>query len=541
MVATIVPRVDRRLFVIFLVLCLISTTALLPPLPQAEGGNVQPILRQMAASQPETVVGVIVQKAGSGQSPEELVRLLGGRVTKDLGIINAFAAELPAGEVERLAGDPGVRWISLDAPVIGQGDPSGRGAGRGDDDDGSIELNNLVNAYLYAIGAPALWNGPHQLQGQGITVAVVDSGIRWNFEGTNLSDLNYSDSHRSRVLRSESFSTDSRNVRDEFGHGTHVAGIIGGNGELSDGVYIGVAPKVNLLNVKVSDAYGAGYESDVVAGLQWIYEHEDEYNIRVVNISLNSSVPQSYHTSPLDAAVEILWFNGIVVVVSAGNNAVDHNGILYPPANDPFVITVGASDDRGTFDTKDDILAPFSAQGKTEDGFFKPDLVAPGTNIISLSGGERTRIVRDHSDHQVGKHYFRMSGTSMASAVTSGAVALLLQAQPELNPDQVKYRLMHTALHLPHSRAPYLNIYKAVQDNSTKTANTGQVPSELLWTGSNRPAWDSVHWDSVHWDSVHWDSVHWDSVHWDSVHWDNVHWDSAYWGNTVYSSSISWD
>ncbi|MGB5933535.1 MAG: S8 family serine peptidase [Anaerolineae bacterium] len=525
MVATVVPKVDRRLFVIFLVLCLISTTALLPALPQAEGGNVQPILRQMAASQPETVVGLIVQKAGSGQSPEELVRLLGGRVTKDLRIINAFAAELPASEVERLARDPGVRWVSFDAPMIRQGGP-----------DEPIETGNLLNAYILAIGADDVWAEGYQ--GSGVTVAVVDSGIRSNFQGKKLSDLKDSDSDRSRVLHSESFSTDSRNVHDEFGHGTHVAGIIGGNGALSDDTYIGVAPSVNLLNVKVSDAYGAGYESDVVAGLQWIYEHEDEYEIRVINISLNSSVPQSYHTSPLDAAVEILWFNGIVVVVSAGNNAVDHNGILYPPANDPFVITVGAVDDRGTFDTGDDVLAPFSAQGKTADGFFKPDLVVPGTNIISLSAGRGARLAREHWDHQVGKYYFRMSGTSMASAVTSGAVALLLQAQPDLNPDQVKWRLMHTTEPFPveGAGAGYLNVYNAVHNGSRATANTGQVPSELLWTGSDPPAWDSVHWDSVHWDSVHWDSMHWDSVHWDSVHWDSVHW-----GDAVYSSSISWD
>jgi len=479
----------------------------------------------MAASQPETIVGVIVQKAGSGHSPEELVRLLGGQVTKDLRIINAFAAQLPAGEVERLAREPGVRWISFDAPVIRQGGP-----------DEPIETVNLLNAYIWAIGADAVWAEGYQ--GSSVTVAVVDSGIRSNYKGKKLSDLNYSDSRRSRVLYSESFSTDSTNLHDEFGHGTHVAGIIGGNGALSDGAYIGVAPRVNLLSVKVSDAYGAGYESDVVAGLQWIYEHEEEYDIRVVNISLNSSVPQSYHTSPLDAAVEILWFNEMVVIVSAGNSAVDHNGILYPPANDPFVITVGAVDDRGTLDTGDDVLAPFSAYGETPDGFFKPDLVAPGTNIISLSAGRGARITREHWDHRVGKYYFRMSGTSMASAVTSGAAALLLQAQPQLNPDQVKWRLMHTAEPFPveGAGAGYLNLYKAVHSHGNGTANTGQVSSELLWTGSDPPAWNSVHWNSVHWNSVHWNSVHWNSVHWNSVHWNNV-----YWGVPVYSSSISWD
>jgi serine protease AprX len=345
---------------------------------------------------------------------------------------------------------------------------------------------------------------------------------------------------RSRLLESVNFSPDGyqRYPRDDYGHGTHIAGIIGGNGLLSWGKYIGIAPKVNLVSVKVSDAHGMGYESDVVAGLQWIYENRDDYNIRVVNISLNSSVPQSYHTSPLDAAVEILWFNSVVVVVSAGNNAVGHNGILYPPANDPFVITVGATDDQGTPDTGDDLLANFSAFGTTEDGVAKPDLVAPGRNIVSISPGAHATLVQEHPDHRVDGIYFRMSGTSMSSAVTSGAVALLLQAQPGLNPDQVKWRLMHTTepFAVEGAGAGYLNVHNAVRSESTETANTGQEVSRLLWTGPEPPIWDSVHWDSVHWDSVHWDSVHWDSVHWDSVHWDSV-----YWGNTLYSSSISWD
>src|SRR5690606_7902067 len=98
-----------------------------------------------------------------------------------------------------------------------------------------------------------------------------------------------------------------------------------------------------------SNYYGSSRTSDVVAALQWIYDHKDEYNIRVVNISMNSAVPESYHTSPLSAAVELLWFNGVVVVVSAGNNGTGSGPVeLYPPANDPFVITVGTTDDRGT-------------------------------------------------------------------------------------------------------------------------------------------------------------------------------------------------
>ena len=118
----------------------------------------------------------------------------------------------------------------------------------------------------------------------------------------------------------------------------------------------------------------------LLQGLQWVLDNKAAYNIRVVNLSLNSSVAESYHTSPLDAAVEILWFNKIVVVASAGNQG---SGAIYPPANDPFVITVGATDDKGTSRLSDDVMATFSAYGTTSDGFKKPDLVAPGTNIIA--------------------------------------------------------------------------------------------------------------------------------------------------------------
>ena len=148
----------------------------------------------------------------------------------------------------------------------------------------------------------------------------------------------------------------NQSIFDGFGHGQHVAGIIGGNGRHLGGAYIGVAPKVNLINVKVSDDNGAANASNVVAGLQWVNDNRAVYNIKVVNLSLNSSVAESYHTNPLNAAVEVLWFNKITVVVSVGNIG---KNALFPPANDPFVITVGATDDRGTLFTSDDTLASF--------------------------------------------------------------------------------------------------------------------------------------------------------------------------------------
>jgi serine protease AprX len=324
------------------------------------------------------------------------------------------------------------------------------------------------------------------------------------------------------------FNSSTSHTGDFYGHGTHVAGIIGGNGYLSGGRYIGIAPKVSLVSVKVSDDNGVGKTSDTIAGLQWVLNNHSTYNIRVVNLSLNSSHNQSYNVDPLDAAVEILWFNKIVVVVAAGNAG---RNALYPPANDPFVITVGADDEMGTAAFGDDTVASFSGWGKTLDGFVKPDLIAPGFNLISTIARPQASLAKAYPDHRVGKppyHYFRMSGTSMAAPVVSGVVALLLQDEPNLTPDQVKYRLMNTTRNITSSGnssgAGLVNAFSAINGTTTKSANTGQSASRLLWTGGHPITWGSVNWDSVNWDSVNWDSVNWDSVNWDSVNWDSDYW-----------------
>ena len=710
---------------------LLTTVLLVPLMVMAPAPNAapraQPVLLAMATERPEEIVSVIVQKLGKNTSVEGMVALMGGKVTKDLHIINAFAAELPAKAVPELARAAGVRWVSLDAPVreTGQGpqrfylhddpsppvadtasqpllplsttvpqaetlynydldrdaslgltiSPDGSNAQGGPyfddpqkvqrwrltepvnkdiriagkakldfwsavkdfrqgvggvvhfylyDSDGvattligngvldepnwqgsdtvtdaaSYEVINTwvhkvvetgtidyllpaghylemvltvgeesgapiwfaydtvnypsyleilrgdwSNSFLKAIGAEALW--AEDLEGAGVTVAIVDSGITQSADVGDTSDSDFTvewtgtKAQTSRVLDNVLFNSSTDDPKDRYGHGTHVAGTVGGNGNMSKGEFKGVAPKVNFVNVKVCDDRGAGTESDVVAGLQWVYKNKDEYHIRVVNISLNSSSQQSYHTSPLDAACEILWFNGIVVVVSAGNNgAGEDSGILYPPANDPFVITVGAIDDKQTENISDDEVAYFSAHGLTEAGFAKPEVVAPSVNIVAVLAWNDAELIVSHPDHKVDHDYFRMSGTSMASAVTSGAVALLLQDEPELNPDQVKYRLMATARPVnpecSASRAPgawagYLDIYAAVHGTTTETANTGIKASQFLWTGSEPINWDSVNWDSVNWDSVNWDSVNWDSVNWDSVNWDSVNWSSINW------------
>jgi serine protease AprX len=197
---------------------------------------------------------------------------------------------------------------------------------------------------------------------------------------------------------------------------------------------------------------------------------------------------------------------------------------------------VGATDDKGTSSLTDDVIASFSAYGTTSDGVKKPDLVAPGKNITARLVNSNMGLAAAHPTNVVSGGYFRMSGTSMAAPVVSGAAALLLQDEPTLTPDQVKYRLKATAntkwagYNATKAGAGILDAYAAVKGTTTAKSNTGISVSRLLTTGPKSVLGPSVSWGSVSWDSVSWDSVSWDSVSWDSVSWDSVSWDSDYWG-----------
>jgi serine protease AprX len=526
--------------------------------------KVHPGLLDLARRSPNQSVEVIVQKTDKTNAAESLVEKLGGKVTIRLTIINAFVANIFAGSIEKLAAHESVKWVSPDAPMVGTSDglppapvpissveaqpitqtqngnfltwtspdapPIDKGDGtmkvdpvqtdegmlvnvrdlnvlkRAQTYDYTSDTSNLISAYNRTIRAVEVWNqAPKYLKGEGIGVAVVDSGID-----------NHPDLDQSIVVDVRYNTTKSKAGDDKFGHGTHIAGVIGGNGEDSKGQYVGVAPGVDLINVKVSDDDGSAQVSGVVAGLQWILDNKEKYKIRVVNISLNASQAESYHTSPLCAAVEVLWFNGIVVVISAGNNG---GGNLYPPANDPFVVTVGAVDDKGTPRIDDDTILNFSGYG-VDDGVSKPDLVAPGRHIVSTLGDSLNR--KEHPKNAINKRYFRMSGTSVAAPMVSGAVALLLQDEPNLTPDQVKYRLKATArpfISAEKTGAGYLDVYAAVNGTTNQSANTGLPISRLINSG-NGTAWNSVSWSSVSWSSVSWSSVSWSSVSWSSDHWE---------------------
>ena len=329
---------------------------------------------------------------------------------------------------------------------------------------------------------------------------------------------------------------------DDNGHGTFVAGIIGGRGwgvpgTVAAGSYVGTAPDANLISIKVANSAGQAHVSDVIGALEWVSKNRLAYNIRVVNLSLVTTVADSYHTDMLDAAVELAWLQGLVVVVAAGNGG--PNAGITSPANDPFIITVGATDDKATLSTADDALASFSSYGLTADLISKPDMVAPGRHIIStLSSPLAPLAVQFPTRVTGGGSYINLSGTSAAAPVVSGVVAQLLQARPTLNPGQVKGLLSQTALPVAGAGtgAGYPRVGAAVAYASpVRNTNYGKLPNVYLLaayaaqTGRafNTLAWDSVSWDSISWDSISWDSISWDSVAWDSVSWDTVAWDSV--------------
>ena len=267
-----------------------------------------------------------------------MVRELGGKVTRDLHIINAVVATLPAAGARELAARPDVRAVTLNGAIKPQA--------MGDN------LATSFNQSIQAQGHVERYRGT----GRGVGVAVIDTGI-----AGDLADFRVSSSDgRSRVIGSAVVNPDATTATDRYGHGTHVAGIIAGDsdsratGDPLKGRYSGVAPDANLISIKASDDEGNATVLDVIAGVQFAVDHKAEYNIRVLNLSLESTVAQSYKTDPLNAAVEEAWFKGIFVVAAAGNRGTGGDAVKYAPGNDPYVVTVGATDDQGTDDLADD-------------------------------------------------------------------------------------------------------------------------------------------------------------------------------------------
>jgi serine protease AprX len=316
-------------------------------------------------------------------------------------------------------------------------------------------------------------------------VAVIDTGI-----AGDLPDFRDSqDPGRSRVVATAVTNPCARDATDHFGHGTHVAGLIAGNSlnyaDSRRGAYMGIAPDANLISVKTSDDDGNTTVLDVIYGIQFAVDHRQQFGIRVINLSLSSTVAESYKTDPLDAAAESAWFHGIVVVAAGGNDGIKANAVSYAPGNDPFVITAGATDDRGTFRTSDDMLAPWSSRGVTQDGVAKPEVLAPGTRLVSAMA-PYSDFYDMCKDCIVDGRYFRVSGTSMSAAVVSGVAALLLEEHPDWSPNQVKGAMMSTLRNVPGAGG---TVNAAAALDGGGEANAGLEPSSLLVPGSGDIDW----------------------------------------------------
>ena len=466
-----------------------------------------------------------------------------GTVTQDLWIVNGVAADVPAGELAALAAEPGITHVSEDGDVqVHDVTPS--------------PLHSASAVYPKAVGADRLW--AEGVDGEGVTVAVVDTGV------AKVADLS------GRVIGGVDFSGGNDPYKDEFGHGTFVAGLIAGNGASSGGQYKGVAPKAKIVSIKIAGADGASDVSHVLAAMQWAMSYKAQYGIRAINLSLGTDSTQTYHLSPLNAAVERAWDGGIVVTVSSSNSG-PGAGTVTKPGDDPLVITVGASDDKGTPGQGDDVMAGFSGQGPTAaDGLTKPDLVAPGRSVISLRA-PGSAIDAAYPGSRVGSAYFKGSGTSFSTGVTSGVVALLLEREPSLSPDQVKARLLNTAGTGPVSdpnidghgsldanAAAHAATYDSANVGVARSLGTGSIdldrgslhvqiqtgsivnillglltPVYELLYGSNLTAqnlvFDSVEYLTTDWSGTRWYDTQWGGTRWYGTRWYGTRWYGTRW------------
>ena len=402
------------------------------------------------------LVRVIVETADAA-NVERLVAELGGRPGRRLAGMHAVAAEVPKGRLARLTTASMVRSVRVDRPLRG-----------------TLELTAAT------IGAR--WVAENLgLDGTGIGVAIIDSGVtRW-----------HDDLGPNKIAHFADFVDFQPQPHDGYGHGTHVAGIIAGNGYDSGGTRRGIASGAHLVVLKVLDEHGDGYISNAIAAIDYAIEQRAAYNIRVINLSVAAGVFESYNTDPLTLAARRAVDAGIVVVTAAGNLGRNSKGLpqisgITAPGNAPWVLTVGASSHNGTFDPADDTIAPFSSVGPSLiDSTAKPDLVAPGVGIESLADSGSTLFTTRATARIWGtvatssEPYLLLSGTSMAAPVVAATVVLMVQANPALTPGAVKALLQASADARGYSRlaqgAGFLNARAAVGLAQTFSENAEAI------------------------------------------------------------------
>lgn len=342
--------------------------------------KVDPVVEDELSYKDELNV-IIVFEAGGKINPHAL----GGKVKHEYNLINGFAGKFPVQAIKGLIHNPNVKFISADhlrEATLNYGVPS--------------------------IAAPTAWS--YGYTGNGIKVAVLDTGI--------------DDSHPAlsgRVVDWYDTINGLNQPYDDNGHGTHCAGIVGSH----DTTYRGVAPDCDLIGVKVLDAGGSGYDSDIIAGIEWAVNNGAD----VISMSLGGKAFTDPANDPVCVALVNAWNQGVVSVVAAGNSGPRPRSIE-SPGIEPTIITVAASDDQNTTSWTDDDIARFSSVGPTKYGDMKPDVAAPGAGILSCEANTAGWV--------------SYSGTSMATPHVAGAIALILDANPNWTPDQIKTALMNT-------------------------------------------------------------------------------------------------
>jgi Subtilisin-like serine proteases len=527
----------------------LAALLLAPSTAGCQSSKLSPDLRSLASG---TAVNVIVQYYNPPTSADtNYAKSLGASLGKGLGFISGygFSNMSPTAAAKLVNLDANIKYISLDR---------------------KLQLATTMSSdSVMNVTVGANWARSMGYDGTGVGVAVIDSGV------DAVPDLGVPGSNKSRIVYNANFDTSTTTSTDLYGHGTHVAGIITGNGASSNCsnctiTYRGVAPNANIINLRALDANGQATDSEVIAAIQTAISLKGQYNIRVINLSLGRGICESYTLDPLDQAVEQAWRAGIVVVVAAGNYGRDNSnnndgyGTITSPGNDPYVITVGAMRDMGTYRTTDDVIATYSSKGPTmDDQVVKPDLVAPANLIVSDLASSSDKLYSSYPQNlvplstytqgnnvNISQQYYLLSGTSMATPVVSGAAILLIQQNPAMTPDQVKARLMLTASKtfpaysswtdpatgITYNEqydiftvgAGYANVYNALTSSALAPSNLGAALSPSVAYNSTTGQVYLVDGSSVVWGS----SVIWGT----SVVWGT----SVIWGTNTSGQSVVW-
>jgi serine protease AprX len=483
-----------------------------------------------AKAHPSRKFNVIVQ-GREGETSKKVARVVKGKgkIKRAFRSVTGVSARLSGGAILGLARNPRILAITADAPVSST----------------SYENGEMWRESTHV---DQLWSGIDSLTGlaapapQAPAIAIVDSGV----DKTRVADFG------ARVVASVNLSSLAPSATgDDQGHGTMVAGIAAG----ASPAHPGVAPNAPIVSIRTSDGEGRSVTSDVIAAADWILAHAARYDIRVVNFSLSGSVETSFRFDPLDKAVERLWFNGIVVVAAAGNHGSADGPVSmsYAPANDPFIITVGAADQLQTSDPWDDTVTSWSGYGYTMDGFTKPDLVAPGRYLV-MPVPMGTQIPATAPDRIVAPGYMWMSGTSFAAPIVSGAAAQILARHPDWGPNEVKGALMLTSAYLSGAAAGSAGVGEIDAATAASLDFTPPNPNENFYEFihadplTGQPVFDQASWASrvasdASWSSASWASASWAQASWASASWASASWSSASWSSDVESSmtsSASW-